>query len=154
MDGQKQAAKKQDTNRQTTLTLSYSGQLHSPMSSLSFHSPLSQLNSIWASWEGGLSADNLISICASSEKEWLKQSEEALACPALSGVLIACVIVRTSPLPSLPRFLSLSVPLLFCGACLGLLSAIPVLSGFELLSVRRWIGERLYCCGKRKRRKR
>jgi len=66
----------------------------------------------------------------------LKQAEEALACPGLSGVLIACVIVRTSPLPATPfLYLSLSLSLLLCGACLGLLSTIPVLSGFELLPV-------------------
>ncbi len=122
--------------------------------SLSLHYPLSQLNSIWASWEGGLSTDNLISICASSEKEWLKQAEEALACPGLSGVLIACVIVRTSPLPATPLSLPLSPSLLLCGACLGLLSTIPVLSRFELLSVWRWIGEWLYCWEERKHRKR
>lgn len=143
-------------------TYTRSGQRHSPLSSLSvslslslsLHSPLSQLNSIWASWEGGLSADNLISICASSEKEWLKQAEEALACPGLSGVLIACVIVRTSPLPATPLSLPLSPSLLLCRACLGLLSTIPVLSGFELLSVWRWIGEWLYCWEERKHRKR
>lgn len=156
-----QKARHQPPNNTYTLTLwlaTQSSEL-SVCVSLSFSlslclSPLSQLNSIWASWEGGLSADNLISICASSEKEWLKQAEEALACPGLSGVLIACVIVRTSPLPATPLSLPLSPSLLLCGACLGLLSTFPVLSGFELLSVWRWIGEWLYCWEERKHRKR